>query len=97
MAQGAIGFKGLKDQYDHPFNPQNLKTLYKMRPAEEPASVTLIIQKVGYDGNPLGHPYQVEKYEDFAKPFQELWDYLSTPKYRLDRGYGDNLQDSPIK
>jgi hypothetical protein len=46
MAQGAIGFKGLKKQYDHPFNPQNLKTLYKMRPAEEPASVTLIIQKV---------------------------------------------------
>ena len=41
-----------------------------MRPAAEPASVTLIIQKIGYDDNPLGRPYQVEKYEDFAsKPF----------------------------
>lgn len=44
-----------------------------MRPAAEPASVTLIIQKIGYDDNPLGRPYQVEKYEDFAsKPFEEL-------------------------
>jgi hypothetical protein len=92
-----IGIKDFKKQYDLLFNPQNLKSLYKMRPAEEPASVPLIIQKIGYDGNPLGHPYQVEKYEDFTKPFEELWDYLSTPKFKLDRGYGDNLQDSPIK
>lgn len=63
---GVVGLKGQKKQYDLPFNQKNLKALYDMRPAEEPASVTLIIQRLGYDGNPLGHPYQVEKYEDFA-------------------------------
>ena len=72
--------------------------MYKTRPAAEPASVTLIIQKIGYDDNPLGHPYQVEKYEDFAsKPYEELWDYLSTHKYKLDRSYNDNLEGSHIK
>jgi hypothetical protein len=30
--------------------------------------------------------YQIEKYEDFAnRPFEELLDYVSTPKYKLDR------------
>jgi hypothetical protein len=61
---GVIGVKGFKKQYDLPFTQKNLESLYKMRPAAEPASVTLIIQKIGYDDNPLGHPYQVEKYED---------------------------------
>jgi hypothetical protein len=62
---GVIDVKGFSKQYDLPFNQQNLKGLYKMRPAEEPASVTLIIQKVGYDHIPIDHPYQVQKYEDF--------------------------------
>jgi len=45
-----------------------------------------LIEKIGYDGNPIGHPYHIEKYEDFAvRPFDELFEYLSTPKYRLDR------------
>ena len=64
---GVFGISGYSKQYDLPFKPQNLKTLYKMRPAEEAASVTLVIQKIGYDGNPIGHPYQIEKYEDFIK------------------------------
>lgn len=95
---GVIGVKDFKKQFDLPFNQQNLKALYKMRPAEEPASVALIISKLGYDGNPLGHPYQIEKYEDFAnRPFDELYDYMSTPKYKLDRISRDILEHSPIK
>jgi hypothetical protein len=42
---GVFGISGYSNQYDLPFKPQNLKTLYKMRPAEEAASVTLVIQK----------------------------------------------------
>jgi hypothetical protein len=58
----------------------------------------LVIQKIGYDGNPIGHPYQIEKYEDFAfRPFEELWDYMSTPKYKLDRSINNQLQDSQYK
>ena len=43
---GVIAVKGINKQYDLPFT-QNLESLYKMRPAAEPASVTLIIQKIG--------------------------------------------------
>ena len=58
----------------------------------------LVIQKIGYDGNRIGHPYQIEKYEDFAsRPFEELWEYMSTPKYRLDNSARDNPDGSPIK
>jgi hypothetical protein len=39
--------KGFKKQYDLPFNPKNLKALHEMRPTEKPASVTLIIQRLG--------------------------------------------------
>jgi hypothetical protein len=42
---GVFGISGYSNQYDLPFKPQNLKTLYKMRPAEEAASITLVIQK----------------------------------------------------
>jgi hypothetical protein len=31
------------------------------------------------------------------RPFDELFDYMSTPKYRLDRGARDNLENSHIK
>jgi hypothetical protein len=81
-----------------PFNQQNLKALHKMRPAEEPASVTLIIQKLRYDNNPIDHPYQIQNYEDFVnRLFDELFDYMSTPKYRLGRSARDNLENSHIK
>ena len=44
------------------------------------------------------NPYHIETYEDFAnRPFEEIWDYMSTPKYRLDRGARDNLENSHIK
>jgi hypothetical protein len=70
-----------------------------MRRTKTPGSVSLSIKRVGLDGiTPLGHVYQVEKYDDFiSKKFNELWDYLSTPKYKLDRSYKDNLEGSHIK
>jgi hypothetical protein len=95
---GVTGIRGYVKQYDLPFNQKNLKTLYDMRPAQEPSSVSLSIMKLGYDGNRIDFPYQIEKYEDFAsRPFDELWDYVSTPKYKLDRSARDNLEGSHIK
>ena len=32
-----------------------------------------------------------------SRLFEELWDYMSTPRYKLDRSARDNLEDSPIK
>jgi hypothetical protein len=84
---GVIGIKGYKKHYDLPVTTKNLESLYKTRPAQEAGSVTLIIRRLGYD-NPVGHAYQVESYEDFAsKPFDELWDYLSTPKWLYDNWF----------
>ena len=87
------GVNGYIKQYYLPFNQKNLKTLYDMRPAQEPSSVSLSIMKVGYDGNRIDWPHQIEKYEDFAnRPFDELWDYVSNPKYKFDRTIRDNLE-----
>lgn len=95
---GVVGVRELKNQYDLPFNQKNLKTLYDMRPSSEPSSVSLSIMRIGYDGNRIDWPYQIEKYEDFAnRPFEELWDYVSTPKYKLDRSARDNLDGNHIK
>jgi phage repressor protein C with HTH and peptisase S24 domain len=76
-----VDVKELKKQYDLPFNQKYLKMLYDMQPSPEPSSVSLSIMKVGYDGNRIDWPYQIEKYEDFAnRPFDELWEYVPTPK-----------------
>jgi hypothetical protein len=42
---GVFGINGYSKHYDLMFNPQNVKTLYKMWPAEEAGSITLVIQK----------------------------------------------------
>jgi hypothetical protein len=31
------------------------------------------------------------------KPFDDLWTEATTPKFKLDRSYGDNLQDNQYK
>ena len=93
-----IGVKAFTKQYSMPFNEENLKSLYDMRPSKEPGSVSLILQRIGYDDIPKDHPYLIENYEDFAsRPFDELWDYVSTPKYKLDRSSRDTLEASHIR
>lgn len=57
-------------QYSMPFNEENLKSLYDMRPGKESSSVSLILLRIGYDDIPKDHPYLIENYEDFAnRPF----------------------------
>jgi hypothetical protein len=68
-----------------------------MRPGKESSSVSLILLRIGYDDIPKDHPNLTENYEDFGnRPFDELWDYVSTPKYKLDRSSRDTLEDSHI-
>ena len=67
-----FSIRGYTKQYDLPFNQKNLKLLYDMRPSPDPSSVSLSIKRIGYDGNRIDWPYQIEKYEDFAnRPFEE--------------------------
>jgi RNAse (barnase) inhibitor barstar len=42
-------------------------------------------------------PYEVESFEHSkTREFDELWDLVSTPRFKLDGSYGDNLDGSHI-
>ena len=61
-------------------------------------SVPLSIVKVRYDGNKVGHHYQIEKYEDFAtRPFDELYEFMSIPRYKFDRSANDQIDRQHIR
>jgi hypothetical protein len=94
-----VGTQSITREYTLPFTTKNADNLYAMRRTKTPGSVSLSIRRVGLDGvAPIDHVYEVKNYDDFiSKGFNELWDYLSTPKYRLDRSYNDNLESSHIK
>lgn len=79
------GIKSITHEFTMPFTTENADKLYEMRRTKAPGSVSLSIKRVGWDGDTVGHVYQVEKYEDFiSKKFDDLWEYLSVPKYRSD-------------
>jgi hypothetical protein len=35
----------------------------------------------------------IERYKDFKKPFDELWEWAITPRFSLDRSVKDQLQN----
>ena len=79
------GIKSVTHEFTMPFTTENADKLYEMRRTKAPGSVSLSIKRVGWDGNTLGHVYQVEKYEDFiSKKFDDLWDYMSVQSTRSD-------------
>ena len=42
-------------------------------------------------------PYGVDSYEHLkTREFDELWDMLSTPRYKMDRSYEDYLNNNHI-
>jgi hypothetical protein len=81
-------------EYTLPFNSKNFEQLFKQRPAQSPASVSLSIYEEGSSEGPR----QITNTEKFKNiPFDYLWTEAITPRFKLDRNYGDNLQDSHIK
>jgi len=63
--------------FDKAFSAKALDELNTLR---SPAS-QLIILKVDEQGEKIGNPYVVGKYEDFrSRPFEELYEYASTPR-----------------
>jgi hypothetical protein len=98
MGKKIVGVAKSTMKYELPFTPKNLERLYKMRPSEDAASVSLSIVKVRYDGNKVGYHYQIEKYEDFAtRPFDELYEFMSTPRYKLGRSANDKIETQHIR
>lgn len=95
---GLIGVKGFNEQYDLPFSEKTLKHYTRCGQTKNLVAVGLLIMRGWYDGNRIDYPYHVGKYEDsVTRLLEDIWDYISSPKYKLDRSYGDNLQDSHIK
>ena len=68
--------------------------LYQVRLA-----VSLVISRMDTNGQGVGHPYQISRYEDFVgRPFDDLREYMeniTAPRIKRDR-YGDNLKGSHI-
>jgi hypothetical protein len=92
------GIKSIVHEFTMPFTTENADRLYEMRRTKAPGSVSLSIKRVGWDGTPMGHVYQVEKYEDLiSKKFDDLWEYMSAPIYRSNiDDHKDGLNSSHI-
>jgi hypothetical protein len=81
-------------EYALPFNTKNFEQLYKQRPSSSTGSVSWVIKLEGSNEGPR----QIDNPEKFKNtPFDDLWVVATTPKFKLDRGYGDNLQDNQYK
>jgi hypothetical protein len=77
-------------KYTEPFTPDTAQKLYDMKNGK--CSLCII------DESGAAHyPVNVPSFEHFkTRPFDELWEMVTTPKYKMDRSYGDNLDNSHI-
>jgi hypothetical protein len=80
-------------EYTLPFNEENFQNLYKQRPTESSSSVSMVIWAEGASDKPR----QITDPEHFARrEFDEMWEEMITPRFKLDRSYRDNLEDIHI-
>jgi hypothetical protein len=61
-----------------PFTLENLEQLWALRRSR----ISLSIKNEGAGDSP---ERGIERYEDFKKPFDELWEWAITPRFSLDR------------
>src|SRR5215208_8258797 len=81
-------------RYILPFNAKNFDSLFEQRLGKSAASVSLTILEEGS----TERPRQITNHEKFRNtPFEDLWVDATTPKFKLDRSYKDNLEGSHIK
>jgi hypothetical protein len=81
-------------EYALPFNVKNFEQMYKQRSSSSTGSVSLVIKLEGSNEGPR----QIDNPEKFKNTsFDDLWVVATTPKFKLDRGFGDNLQDNQYK
>jgi hypothetical protein len=79
-------------EYTLPFNQENFDKLYEQRPQKSALSVTLAIYAEGSSDKPRA----ISTVEQFMRPFDDLWLEMTTPKFKLDRSFNDNLEASHI-
>ncbi len=70
--------------------PENLDKLYERKNGK----CELVLKDETQDK----HQYSIPKFESFKNSsFPELFEWASTPQTKLDKSYGDNLNNSHIK
>jgi hypothetical protein len=79
-------------KYTEPFTPETAQRLYDMRNGK--CSLCVIDESGGPGDYP---PVSVPSFEHFKMPFDELWEMVTTPKYKMDRSYGDAIEQAHIK
>jgi hypothetical protein len=82
---------GHKIKYTEPFKPETVQKLFDKRDGD---CGLVIIDESGTGHKP---PYSIPTLHQFMNtPFDELFEWASTPTYRLDRAYKDQLEASHI-
>jgi hypothetical protein len=77
-------------KYTEPFNAETAQKLWDMKNGK---CSLCVIDESGGDYPPVTVP----SFQHFkSTPFDELWEMVTTPKYKMDRTYGDNLDNSHI-
>jgi hypothetical protein len=77
-------------RYTLPFTKENAQKLWDMRNG----NCTLVLKDESKDSK----PYSVDSFEQFLNPdFGDLMEALAIPKWKLDRNYGDRLDDSGVQ
>jgi hypothetical protein len=74
-----------------PFTPENLGELCSTcsNPADR-KTIFLVIKNEGTDESPR----HITNHEDLKnKSYDDLWEWATTPRFSLDRGVKDQLQD----
>jgi hypothetical protein len=81
---------GHRTKYTMPFTSENCDALYAMRNGQ----CNLVLKDESKDRS----PYAIDSLNHLkTREFDELWEMLSTPKYKMDRSYGDRLDDSGVQ
>ena len=82
---------GHKIKYTVPFKPETVQKLFDMRDGD---CGLVIMDESGTGDKP---PYSIPSLHQFINtPFEELMEWASTPRYKLDRSYIDQLEASHI-
>ena len=77
-----------RPKYLLPFTAEAAQKLYDMRNG----NCTLVLKDESKGDK---SPISVESFDQFKRlEFDELWEMVSTPRYKLDRSAKDNLNDA---
>jgi hypothetical protein len=80
-----------RPRYTLPFTAENVQKLYDMRNGNCP----LIIMDESRGDKP---PISVDSFEHFkTRLFDELWNMVAIPRYKMDRPYGEGLDDTGVQ